>query len=403
MKNIKSVSVPLVSLGLACPLSLLAATLHAGPTEQYKTPCAAIAVAHDGDVILIDSGTYTGDVCAFHQNNLTVRGVSPTNRPIINANHTAADKLGIWVPWGSNFTAENVEMEGAWVPQANGGNAAAIRERGKNWTVRNCYFHDNQNGILEGNIVGSKILIEYSEFARNGVAKGESSGYTHNVYIGDAGELIFRFNYSHDAIVGHLLKTRAAVNYILYNRLTGQDGTDSYETDIPNGGTTYFIGNLVQQGKNTQNPAMLSYLEEGVTKNNPGKDLYIINNTFVNQLSGAGAPTFISIGDADTTPVVVQNNIFYGGGTIITQKEARLKSNLPDNPRFVDVNSFNYQLAAGSTAIHAATNPGISSEGYSLAPAFQYVQSACGEARLNANDIGALAYRNKGSKLNCRL
>ena len=196
------------------------------------------------------------------------------------------------------------------------------------------------------------------------------------------------------------MKTRAAVNYILYNRLTGQDGTDSYETDIPNGGTTYFIGNLVQQGKNTQNPAMLSYLEEGVTKNNPGKDLYIINNTFVNQLPGA-AP-FISIGKADTTPVVVQNNIFYGGGTIITQKDAQLKSNLPGDPRFVDVNSFNYQLDAGSTAIHAATNPETSPEGYSLAPAFQYVQSACGEARQNANDIGALAYRNKSSKLNCR-
>jgi hypothetical protein len=146
---------------------------------------------------------------------------------------------------------------------------------------------------------------------------------------------------------------------------------------------------------------MLSYLEEGVTKNNPGKDLYIINNTFVNRLPDTSVATFVSIGKADTTPVIVQNNIFYGGGTIITQKDAQLKSNLPDNPRFSDVNNFNYWLDAGSPAIHAATNPGTSPEGYSLAPAFQYVQPACGEARQNASDIGALAYRNKGAKLNC--
>ena len=387
----------LLLLGLVPALYLQAATLDVGSARQYKTPCAAVAAAHDGDVILVDSGTYTGDVCAFHQNNLTIRGVSPVNRPIINANHTAADKLGIWVPWGTDFTAENVEMEGAYVPQANGGNAAAIRERGKNWTVRNCYFHDNQNGILEGNIRGSKLLIEYSEFARNGVKEGESSGYTHNVYIGDAGSLIFRYNYSHDAVIGHLLKTRAGLNYILYNRITGQNGTDSYEIDVPNGGTTYFIGNLVQQGPNSQNPAMLSYLEEGVTPNNPGKDLYVINNTFVNQLPRS--TTFLNIAKADTVPVVVQNNIFYGSGTLVTQQNARMKSNFTGQPKFVDMNSFNYKLSAGSGAIGGATNSGASPEGYSLTPAFQYVHPSCGETRQNARDIGALAYRNKGAKL----
>jgi hypothetical protein len=400
-RTMKNLWILFVCVVLACPFSLQAATLQAGPTRKYKTPCAAIAAAHDGDVVRIDSGTYTGDVCAFQQNDLTVRGVSATNRPVINANHTAAEKLGTWVSRGRNFTVENVEMEGSWKPQSIGGNGAALRELGKNWTVRNCYLHDNQNGILEGNVVGSKILIEYSEFARNGVAHGESSGYTHNLYVGTAGELTFRFNYSHDAIVGHLLKTRAAVNYILYNRLSGQNGTDSYEADIPEGGTTYFIGNIVQQGKNSQNPAMLSYMEEGWRRQyNPGGDLYVIDNTFVNQL-GRPAP-FINVGKDDTTPVVVQNNILYGGGKVITQKNAKLISNFSDDPKFVNVNGFDYRLRPGSPAIGAATHPGSSPEGYSLVPADQYVQPACGETRQNAKDIGALAYRNKGSGLNCR-
>lgn len=86
----------------------------------------------------------------------------------------------------------------------------------------------------------------------------EGHGFTHNVYIGNCASLVFAFNYSHDANVGHLLKTRAAVNYILYNRLTGENGTDSYEIDIPNGGTSFVIGNLIQQGPTIRETARYS-------------------------------------------------------------------------------------------------------------------------------------------------
>ncbi len=389
----------LLSLGLLSPLCLQAATLKVGSTEQYKTPCAALAVAVDGDTVLIDPGTYTGDVCAFSQNNLTIEGTSPTNRPIINANGKAAQSKGTWVVSGSNFTVMNVEMEGAAVSKANGDNGAAIREQGVNWTVENCYFHNNQDGILESNIAGSNILIEYSEFANNGVSSGSLAGQEHNLYIGHAAQLTFQYNYSHDAIVGHLLKTRAAVNYILYNALLGRTGSDSYETDVPNGGTTYFIGNLIQQGTSTQNGAMLSYMEEGANSLNPGHDLYVTSNTFVNQYTGTS--TFLNIGSADTTPALAQDNIFYGGGTLSTQSNTTFSGDFVGNPSFVNVNSYNYNLNAGSPAINYATSEGTSSEGYSLVPAYQYVSPTCGETRQNAADAGGLAYQNSGTMLNC--
>jgi hypothetical protein len=146
---------------------------------------------------------------------------------------------------------------------------------------------------------------------------------------------------------------------------------------------------------------MLSYMEEGWRRQyNPGGDPYVIDNTFVNQL-GRAAP-FINIGKEDSTPVVVQNNIFYGGGKVITQKNAKLISNFSDDAKFVNVSGFDYRLRPGSPAIGAATHPGSSPEGYSLVPADQYVQPACGETRQNAKDIGALAYRNQGSRLHCR-
>lgn len=395
----KNLLLTLISLGLLSPLCLQAATLNVGATETYKTPCAAIAVAVDGDTILIDPGTYTGDTCAFSQNNLTIEGTDPTNRPIINITGTTpAQYKGIWVPYGSNFTVENVEMEGAAISDAKGGNAAAIRESGQNWTVENCYIHNNQMGILESNVVGSVILIEYSEFANNGLVKSTSKYFGHAVYVGNTGaSFTFQYNYSHDDLVGHLLKTRAGVNYILYNRLTGQTGTDSLEVDIPNGGTSYVIGNLIQKGPNAQNAHMLGYLEEGTTSLNPGQDLYVTSNTFVNQY-GSGA-VFMEI--ASTTPALAQDNIFYGGGTLSTQSNTVYSGNYVGDPSFVDVNNYNYNLSAGSPAINAATSEGVSSEGYSLVPAYQYVHPTCGETRQNAADIGGLAYMNSGTMLNC--
>jgi hypothetical protein len=369
-----------------------AATLQVGPGKQFATPCAALAVAANGDTIQIDPVLYSGDVCAFSQSNLTIQGVN--GRPHIDANKKSAQDKGIWVPSGSNVTIENIEFSGATSTSKNG---AGIRASGVNWTVRNCYFHDNQDGILESNIAGSNILIEYSEFAHNGYRDGMS----HNLYIGHAASLTFQFNYSHDSIVGHLLKTRAATNYILYNRLTDESGTGSYEIDIPNGGTSYVIGNLIEQGVNSQNSTILSYLEEGINSLNPGMDVYVVNNSFVNDLTTG---TFVVLGTADTVPAVIKNNIFVGPGTLTNQTGAVLANNFSGNPLFVNQAGYDYHLTAGSPAIDAGTNPG-SANGYSLTPVYEYVHPACGEGRITtgaAIDTGAYEYGGAGSPLVCR-
>jgi hypothetical protein len=363
-----------------------------GPRQAVQCALRAIAVASPGDIIEIDAGLYLGDVCAWTTDNLTLRGVN--GRAHLDANHKNAQGKGIWVPHGRDTVVENIEFSGAKVPSHNG---AGIRADGANLTVRNCYFHDNEEGILESNIAGSNILIEYTEFARNGYKNGQS----HNLYIGHAASLMFRFNYSHDAVVGHLLKTRAAVNYILYNRLTEEGGTGSYEINVPNGGTTYVIGNLVQQGPTTENSTLLSYLEEGINALNPGTDLYVVNNSFVNQRPGGG--TFVYARPTGGALPLIENNIFFGPGAMTNQANAILIANFVGDPLFVDLGNFDYHLAAGSPAIDAGAEPG-SVNGSLLKPKYEYVHPACGERRhtVETIDIGAYEHGGAGTSLACR-
>src|SRR6476469_6551789 len=151
-----------------------AATLTVGPGKMFARPCAAIAAASDGDTIEIDAaGSYAGDVCAIAKNGLTLRGVG--GRPKIDAAGSNYGGKGIWVISGNDTTVENIEFSGATVPDKNG---AGIRQEGSNLTVRGCYFHDNEDGILSGGGTGTEIIVEYSEFANNGNGDGQS----HNMY-----------------------------------------------------------------------------------------------------------------------------------------------------------------------------------------------------------------------------
>src|SRR5205807_6440165 len=86
-------------------------------------------------------------------------------------------------------------------------------------------------------------------------------------------------------------------------------------------------------GPNTQNFAMLSYMEEGASSLNPGSDLHVVNNSFVNQYTAGGL--FVQVGSADTTPVLLQNNLFFGPGGITSQADATLMPNFPGDPDFV--------------------------------------------------------------------
>jgi len=373
---------PALLISLVAAGSASAATLSVGPGKTYAAPCAAFNAAKDGDIVEITgNNTYKGDVCGIARSNLTIRGVN--GRPLIDANGANAMGKAIWVVQGNNITIENVEMSGAKVPDQNG---AALRLEGTGFTLRSSYLHDNENGILSGANTASDVLIEYTEFGHNGFG----DGYTHNLYIGNVKSLTFRYNYSHDANVGHNLKSRAQVNTIYNNRFSSSGaGKPSYEIDLPNAGTSYVIGNVIEQPASNSNPNILAYGEEGAS--NPGKDLYVVNNTFLND-SGSGG-TFVMIGSAVTTPALLQNNIFAGVGSVTNQSNASLKTNYSATaPAFVDRANYDLHPAANAPTINAGSAPGSASTGFALTPVAQYKHVAQGETRSTVGTIDIGAY-----------
>ncbi|MGQ0828850.1 MAG: T9SS type A sorting domain-containing protein [Bacteroidota bacterium] len=370
---------------LCLAASSYATIYKVGPTRTYTLPSQVAGLVNDGDTVNIDAGTYSN--CAtWNKNNLLLRGVGG----MAHIKDVVCSGKGIWNFNGNNITVEYIEFSGAANPSLNG---AGIRGQGGKFTVRHCYFHDNENGILCNDPVAgtSDVLVEYSEFANN----GQGDGYSHNMYIGNMKSFTLRYCYTHHAKIGHEIKSRAHNNYILYNKITDEaSGTASRSIDLPNGGLAIIIGNTIEQGPNTSNSNMFGYGLEGFVNPAP-QNVYMVNNTFVNNRS---AGSFINI-SSGTEILKVVNNIFAGPGTVISGTAATLDSTTnwitanKSSLSFVSLGNYDYQLTASSPVINKGSNPGLAGT-YSLSPVSEYVHNS-NERNRSTNgtiDIGAYEF-----------
>jgi hypothetical protein len=133
---------------------------------------------------------------------------------------------------------------------------------------------------------------------------------------------------------------------------------------------------------------MLAYGEEGAS--NPAQDLYVVNNTFLNDYTGGG--TFVLVGTGVTRGALLQNNIFGGVGTVTNQASAVQKTNYRAiTPAFVDRAHYDLRPAPNVAIVNAASAPGYSATGMSLKPGAVYKHVASGASRpvVGALDIGA--------------
>ena len=278
------------------------ATLRVGPTGDIRTIAEAARLARDGDTVEVQAGEYRGDVAVWLQKKLTLRAVG--GPVVLVADGHAAEGKGIWVIRNGEFEIEGFDFVGARVPSRNG---AGIRfERGK-LTVRDSRFIDNQMGLLTGNDAASELTVERCEF------RGPTDGdhWYHNLYAGTIARLTVIGSWSHKARRGHLLKSRARENHILYNRLTDEGGNASYELEFANGGIARVIGNVIEQSPRTDNRTLVSFGAEGYRW--PANRLALSHNTVVNRaLNG----TFVRVSPGQVA-VQLYNNLWVGPGDAV--------------------------------------------------------------------------------------
>lgn len=328
----------------------LAATLTVGPGQDHETVSAAILASSPGDEILIAPGEYLDDTVAFPHGDLVIRAAGD-ERPVLRVTQDIPNRKGIFaIPVGAGpVTVEGVHFEGARISDGDGANGAGIRMQGSALTVRDCVFRDNQMGILAGGTEGFTLDVQGSEFDNNG---RDGSGYEHNLYVGtdQCAEFVFIGNYSHHAATGHQLKSRCQVNLIAYNRLMDEDdGHSSYIIDLPEGGRSFLIGNLLQQGPMAENTsAIVSYGAEG---ENDEMSLYVAHNTLVNDRESE-ATAFVRVNRG--AEVVLRNNLFVGAGTplLVNDEGAAVDEAgtlaMADGAALVDRAGFDYALVEGS-------------------------------------------------------
>lgn len=384
---------------LLSKLALLIVLLACGPKYSkadvlsvpatYATVGAAVAAAIDGDTIEIEAGTYAGAgiVATLGNDNLTIRGIG--GRAHLNADGVViSNRKAVFVTTGDNITLENIEFSNAEVPDENG---AGIRHEGGLLTIRNCHFHDNQNGILTSGQDHGELFIENSEFDINGLGR---PGYTHNIYVGHIRKFTMQYSSSQHATHGHNVKTRAAENHIRYNRIMDEDtGNASYQIDIPNGGLTYIIGNTLHQGVNAENSTMISYAAEGLHPDNPVQEVYISGNTMVNDRSNGHA-----IRLSNNPTAVIVNNIFdnFGTDNPVDGNPIVYENNIAGNENhFSDRSNYDFHLTGNSPALEAAGVPG-KYNGIDLRPLHEYVHPQSSRQRQDDGrlDVGAFEYSN---------
>lgn len=299
----------------------VAATLQVGTGKAFTTIQEAANAADPGDTIEIFAGTYDKGA-TFTDDNLVIR-IAPGQATWSARIKGAVSGKGIFVIKGDNVTVEGLRFNSAIVPDGNG---AGIRQEGANLTVRNCYFHSNEMGILATPVAGSEgaLTVTGSTFTRTRSRKSGSLG--HGIYaVGGVTQLTVSGSTLNRGTKGHYIKSRAAQNVLTSNTIDDSNGSASYLIDISEGGAATITDNQLTKGAEAENCCTaIAYgpeMYKGVSYQNPPGLVLVTNNRFTNKR--ASSVNFVNNMSSPVNPVALQGNIMTAvAGTIVPLKGA---------------------------------------------------------------------------------
>ena len=344
--------------------ALAPATMIVGPGERISSLSEAARQARDGEVIEIRPGTYRGQPVVWTQDKLIIRGAG--ERPVMLADGKSAEGKAIWVVRGGRVLIENVEFRGARVPSLNG---AGIRFEKGHLVVRACAFFDNEMGLLTANHADMSLEVVDSEF---GDAPHTQGDLHHLLYVGAIARFSLRGSRFANGYLGHLVKSRARENHILYNMLVdGAGGKASYELEFPNGGVAYVIGNTIGQSAGTDNPKMLSFGAEGARW--PENALYMAHNTLINDFHAGSFVHVWSDKLAGDVEVWLLNNLLVGNGELSRPAQGRFDGNRAvGRGELIEQGGVPSRLTSGSPLRGAVRPPGEANE-VALLPSAEFM------------------------------
>ena len=292
---------------------------------QYHRLQLAFDVARPGDTVVLAAGVYAQGA-VIGKDKVTLRG-----EPGAHLRGHAVQQKAALVIRGNDVIVEGIECSRIAVRDRNG---ACIRAEGRNLTVRNVYFHDNEQGLLTGPASGT-LLVESSRFERNGKA-----GRAHGLYVGKSVDsFVFRKNRVLTTInEGHGVKSRAPKTIIEDNVIASLDGIDSRAIDVSNGGEVTIRRNILEKGPHSKNWQMIGLALEGEI--HPTNVTLIEDNLFVfdldkslidrvvDKISGSPRLKGRVILSRSTGAITLANNVFVGA------KEIGLDGTAGENVRF---------------------------------------------------------------------
>ncbi|MDR3439934.1 right-handed parallel beta-helix repeat-containing protein [Telmatospirillum sp.] len=187
-------------------------TWDVGPDQPLHVPSDASRVVHDGDTVRIAPGEYF-DCAVWSASRLTIEGSGPG---VVITDKTCQGKA-LFITRGQSTTIRNITFTRARVPDGNG---AGIRAEGRDLTVEDSTFTNNEVGILGADAPGAEIKIVGSTFIDNGRCRAErcvGSIMFGQVAVLNVGRSHFRGDRGADVIVSSALRTELSDTEIIDN------------------------------------------------------------------------------------------------------------------------------------------------------------------------------------------
>lgn len=163
---------------------------------------------------------------------------------------TTCEGKAAFVLRGQGSTIDGLVFRNMRVPDGNG---AGVRTEMGNLTVTNSMFMDSQEGILGGEPVNQKIVIDRSTFTGLGQCD-ETPDCAHAIYLANQGSVSITNSRFERGMGGHYVKLRIPRITIADNSFDDTRGRKTnYMIDLPEGSTGLIMRNTFVQGRQKEN------------------------------------------------------------------------------------------------------------------------------------------------------